>query len=367
MNRVVVVGAGVGGLTTAALLARAGLNVTVLEAHVYAGGCAGTFYHQGYRFDAGATLAAGFYPGGPMDLVGDALRIEAWPVRPADPVMVSHLPDGSCVKRWRGKQRWAERRGAFGPESEAFWRWQERTSDAMWDLALRLPDWPPQAYGEAAHLAGQAFGWLGKDLRERLKPGLALDALRPVASHLQGPVSARSERLRYFVDGQLLIASQTTSRYTNALYGASALDLPRRGAAHAEGGMGAIAGELVDAVRRYGGQVHFRQQATRIALSSKGRSVAVETNKGASFPAETVVFNLTPWNIARLLGDNAPHRLKELPPKAARSMGGLHGLCGPGCLGCADAVCPPPPGRASGAIWQWQHGLSLVESSLGRW
>ena len=63
MSRIVVIGGGVGGLTTAALLARAGLDVTVLEAHVYAGGCAATFYHQGYRFDAGATLPAGFYAG----------------------------------------------------------------------------------------------------------------------------------------------------------------------------------------------------------------------------------------------------------------------------------------------------------------
>ncbi|MFZ1771299.1 MAG: FAD-dependent oxidoreductase, partial [Caldilinea sp.] len=64
---VVVSGAGIGGLTTAALLAQAGLDVTVLEAHVYPGGCAGVFFHQGYRFEAGATLAGGFYPGGPMD------------------------------------------------------------------------------------------------------------------------------------------------------------------------------------------------------------------------------------------------------------------------------------------------------------
>ena len=106
MSRVVVIGAGVGGLTTAALLARAGLDVTVLEAHVYAGGCAGTFYHQGYRFDAGATLPAGFYPGGPMDLVAQAVGIDRWPVRRDDPAMVVHLPDGASVTRYGGERRW---------------------------------------------------------------------------------------------------------------------------------------------------------------------------------------------------------------------------------------------------------------------
>ncbi len=54
--QVVVIGAGIGGLTTAALLLKAGLDVLVLEAHVYPGGSAGTFFHKGYRFDAGATL-----------------------------------------------------------------------------------------------------------------------------------------------------------------------------------------------------------------------------------------------------------------------------------------------------------------------
>ena len=76
VNRVVVIGAGIGGLTTAALLAKAGLDVTVLEAHVYPGGCAGTFYHQGYRFDAGATLAAGFEPGGGMTRLAETLGID---------------------------------------------------------------------------------------------------------------------------------------------------------------------------------------------------------------------------------------------------------------------------------------------------
>ncbi|MBL8165764.1 MAG: FAD-dependent oxidoreductase, partial [Anaerolineae bacterium] len=51
-HRVIIIGAGIGGLTAAALLAQAGYIVTVLEAQTYPGGCAGTFTHQGYRFEA---------------------------------------------------------------------------------------------------------------------------------------------------------------------------------------------------------------------------------------------------------------------------------------------------------------------------
>jgi phytoene dehydrogenase-like protein len=79
---------------------------------------------------------------------------------------------------------------------------------------------------------------------------LAADALRSVSAHLRGA----SERLRLFVDAQLLIAAQTTSQHANALYGAAALDLPRRGTVHLEGGMGAIADTVVEAVQRNGGR-----------------------------------------------------------------------------------------------------------------
>lgn len=300
--RIVVVGAGVGGLTTAAWLARAGLDVTVLEAHVYPGGCAGTFYHRGYRFDAGATLAGGFAPGGPMDRLGRALGL-CWPAHPAEPAMVVHMPGGEAVTRWGDARRWqSERQARFGPAAERFWRWQERTADALWSLARRVPPWPPSGPVEAARLGRML-------LQARPSPLLALDAVRTVESCLP----RTSPDLRRFVDAQLLIAAQATSHSTNALYGAAALDLPRRGVVHLAGGMGAVAQFLTEAVRQAGGRVLFRQRATRVRVAAD-RPIAVETARGLTVPADVVVLNLPPRNAADLLGEVAPAPLQRVPP-----------------------------------------------------
>lgn len=325
MTHAVVIGAGVGGLTTAALLAKSGLNVTVLEAHIYPGGCAGTFYHQGFKFDAGATLAGGFYPGGPMELIAQAVGINRWPARAGNPAMVVHLPNGAAVPRWADERRHQERRAAFGPHAESFWRWQEQTAGALWALALRNPPWPPQSPAEGVKLANKGLAWLGSNLRH-LNPRLLADALRPVSAHLRGATG----QLRTFVDAQLLIAAQTTSQHANALYGASALDLPRRGVVHLHGGMGAIAGTLANAVKQNGGQVLYRQAASRIVLEN-GRPVAAETtrrNRTETFPADIVIANLPPWNIATLLGDGAPRKLANLPPTPNDGWGAFMGYVG---------------------------------------
>jgi prolycopene isomerase len=59
----VVVGAGLGGLTTAALLARAGRSVLVLERHDRPGGYAHAFRRRGYRFDSAVHVVGGCEPG----------------------------------------------------------------------------------------------------------------------------------------------------------------------------------------------------------------------------------------------------------------------------------------------------------------
>lgn len=49
----IVIGSGIGGLTTAAILAKAGKKVLVLEQHDQAGGCCHTYVEKGFEFDTG--------------------------------------------------------------------------------------------------------------------------------------------------------------------------------------------------------------------------------------------------------------------------------------------------------------------------
>ncbi|HKP72240.1 MAG TPA: FAD-dependent oxidoreductase, partial [Pyrinomonadaceae bacterium] len=62
-HEVVVVGAGLGGLTTAALLAARGVDVCVLEKESQGGGCAGAFEKFGYEFETTAGLYASWGAG----------------------------------------------------------------------------------------------------------------------------------------------------------------------------------------------------------------------------------------------------------------------------------------------------------------
>ena len=314
-KRVLVIGAGIGGLSVAARLARSGLEVTVLEAHTYPGGCAGTFFHQGYRFDAGATLAGGFQPGGPMDLLAKAAGIDNWPAHPADPVMLVHLADGTSISRLSGEERWEQYTAAFGEKGLNFWRWQEQTADTLWELALHLPAWPPQSLKDVQGLIQTGFSTLSKD-RASVLAQLAADGLRPISAQLRNA----SERLRLFVDAQLLISAQTTSSKANAIYGAAALDLPRRGVVHLEGGMGTIAERLVQAIRQHGGHVLYRQEVKQVRIEN-GQPAVVETLKGETLLAELVIANLTPWNIAAILGEQSLPRFRRVTSHPPRGWG----------------------------------------------
>lgn len=294
--RVVVIGAGIGGLTAAALLLRQGWQVTVLEAATYPGGCAGTFFHKGYRFDAGATLAGGFDASGPHTRVAELLDLR-WDVSPADPAWVVHLPDRS-VTQWADPARWHTERQAHFPNTESFWRLQERLADLTWDIASRDFPFPPANVHEALRLP--------LSLRAKTLGGLP-HLLRKFRALLPPNTDAA---FKAFIDAQLLISAQAISDHANALYGATVLDLPRRGVVHVHRGMGGIAETLVDWIHAHGGEVKYRQKVERIEVRNS-RAVAVHTGRGLRLEADAFLANVTPWGLRNLLSPDAPADLER--------------------------------------------------------
>jgi C-3',4' desaturase CrtD len=293
----------------------------VLEAHVYPGGSAGTFYHKGFRFDAGATLAGGFSPGGPHARLGKILGLD-WPITPADPAWVVRLPDGRFISQPANRDQWREERLRHFPHTESFWQTQEMLADIAWDVSSRPFPWPPQSWRE----------WM--TVAQAIRPS-TLRAL-PYIFRTIGHIAPQDDPLfTAFLDGQLLIAAQTTSPYTNALYGSAALDLPRRGANHVQGGIGSLARTLVDWLRANGATVLYRQEVERIEVE-RGQVTAVHTNKHKTFHADNIIANLTPWALSDLLGGAAAPSLKREVQQREATWGAFTMY-----LGLEEAALPP--------------------------
>jgi hypothetical protein len=225
--------------------------------------------------------------------------------------MVVHLPDGTQITRYTGEARWDEYRFAFGDKALSFFRWQERTADAMWDLALRLPPWPPQSPADFGAAASAGTPWLLNQKTALL--GLAQDAFRPVIARL----SDAPESLRLFADAQLLISAQATSERQCTLRRA-ALDLPRRGGtSHRR--MGTIAETLVSrSPQRWTSAIPPRGHPIR---TEGGFPVAVETKRG-DLPSQPGHCQLYPWDAARLFDGFLPRRCVACPlcPRTAGAL-----------------------------------------------
>ena len=302
---VIVIGAGIGGLSTAALLAHDGYKVLLLEGHIEPGGCASSYQRKRpngdrYVFDVGATVFAGFRPGGAHHWIGEKLGL-TWPIEPLDPAMEVWLPDRRVTRY--GDERWVdERRDAFPAqawEAEGFWREQERIADIAWRFATRQPAMPPETVGDLAALV--------PTIRPEM---LALLPQMPrTVGHALGAHGITDRRLKTYVDGQLLISAQTGHAECSWLYGAVALDLARIGCYYPIGGAWSLAHTLAAAFARDGGEVMYRRWVQRI-MTDDGRIVGVATDKGERFTATHVVANTTLWDVAGLLDTPPAWRLR---------------------------------------------------------
>jgi phytoene desaturase len=274
-DRVVVVGAGLGGLSAALRLAGAGREVTVLEREAVPGGRAGRLEVDGYSFDTGPSVLT------MPDLIADALdpvgeRLEDWlELRPVDPLYRAHYPDGSTLDVRADVDAMAAEveRVCGGAEAAGYRRFVDYVS-ALYRAEMRSfidrnIDSPLRLLGPdlARLVALRGFGRLST----------------AVERHLKDP---RTQRVFSF---QAMYAG--LSPYDAlALYGVIAYMDSVAGVYFPAGGMHAVPRALAGAAEKHGVRFRYGTEVARVEVAG-GRARAVLTTDGERVEADVVVLN----------------------------------------------------------------------------
>ncbi len=298
-SRVIVVGAGIGGLTAGALLARQGYEVLIFDQATVPGGCASTFKRRGFTFDVGATQVAGLEPGGIHHRIFAELGVELPSATPCDPACAVFLPgETEPIKVWRDPQQWqAERQRQF-PDSEPFWQLLAKLFRASWKFQQREPVLPPRNLWDMWQLVSAV----------RLDTLITLPfTLMTVGDGLRLYGLDQDKRLKTFLDLQLKLYSQVDAEETALLYAATALAVSQspQGLFHLQGSMQVLSDRLVEALAKYGGKLLMRHSVEKIHTAS-GRVTGVtvrnqKTGEVWTEKADKVVANLTVQNLVQII------------------------------------------------------------------
>jgi len=274
-DSVVVVGAGLGGLSAALRLAGAGRQVTVLERSPVAGGRAGLLELDGYRFDTGPTVLT------MPSLLDDAFAcvdesLDDWlDLRPVEPAYRAFFPDGSQLDVIADVERMAASvRELAGPHDADGYRRFASHVRRLFELERR--DFIDRNLDSPLSL---------------LTPSLAqLTAMRGFSRI--APTVARffdDPRLRRVFSFQALYAG--LSPYDAlALYLSIAYLDSIAGVSFPIGGMHAVPTAMAAAADKHGVTFHYDTEVTRVEMRD-GRATAVHTAAGERIAADVVVLN----------------------------------------------------------------------------
>jgi phytoene desaturase len=303
-DRVVIVGAGLAGLSAALRLAGAGREVTVLEREDVPGGRNGLLEVASpsgggtYRFDTGPTVLT------MPDLIADALdcvgeKLEDWlELEPVDPLYRAYYPDGSTldVKADVGAMADEVERVCGPAEAQGYLRYVDFVSKLyryeMADFIDRNIDNP--------------FDLVTPNLARLAAIGGFRKLAPKVEQYLGDP---RTQRVLSF---QSMYAG--LSPYDAlAIYAVIAYMDSVAGVYFPKGGMHAVPRALAGAAEKHGVELRYGTTVTRV-LVEHGHAAGVETADGERIAADVVVLNPDlPVAYRELLPPEAtPRRVKHL-------------------------------------------------------
>lgn len=292
---VVVIGGGIGGLTSASLLGRAGYHVKVLEASREWGGCAGKFQRGKALFPVGATLGMGLEKGGIHQRIFQYLGMETPSYQMLDRVMDIHLPD-KTLSFYRNREHHVEElRKAFPEISDrlgSFFEEVYRIAREIRKLMNPLPILPPKTVRE----------W--KELILSLHPGslTLLPLFKQTMIDLLEKYNLHTHTsFKHFVDGQLIDSMQVTSDSCSMLLGCLALDMYHEGAFYLDGGLFQIAHSLVDVSATFGVESFLGRKVVEVARDDHTQEWIVCDHRGNEYRANHVVWNVPVQSLETLL------------------------------------------------------------------
>jgi phytoene desaturase len=299
--RVVVVGAGVGGLACAIRLVETGHEVTVVEATGVAGGKAGRREAGRFAWDSGPSLLT------MPHVVEDLLGPDELELLPVEPVTRYRWADGTSVDMPGDPPRARAALDAWSPGAGDDWLRFLRVCTAMWSASAPFlegaPPWPPRLDADPP------------DPR-------ALLAVRPWHTlRSLARATVRDPRLRLVVERFATYAGADPRRAPAALALAGYVE-HRWGAWQPRGGISAIVTALVRRLEAAGGELRLHWPVSRILRSGR-RASAVEGPAGR-LALDALVSDVDALALGRLLG----RRRRRVPERSLSGLAVMLGLRG---------------------------------------
>jgi phytoene dehydrogenase-like protein len=317
--RAIVIGGGHNGLVCAAYLARAGLEVTVLERRERVGGACVTEEMGGCRVSRAAYLLSLFRPQIARELELERHGLSLIPRRPSS---LTPLPDGRSLVLGRGLRadceeiaRFSKRDAASFPRYQA---WLGRVAAAAEPLLdVTPPALPPRsrddlrALGALARAAFRLRGELGESARLLLGSASELLYSWFDSEPLRGTLATDA------VIGAFAPPSSPGTGYVLFHHCMGELGGARGVWAYVRGGMGRLAEALAESARAAGAHIKSGAPVERI-LTRAGRAVGVTLADGEQLDAELCVSSVDPRRTFELLDDAT-----QLPDSLRRGLAAL--------------------------------------------